>query len=98
MQASPGDGNTAIRSQWEGPVGIGLVVLFLLAGHQVWLIGTSLDPLDLGHAVFVVHTAAGLWVSCSGLLRGDSRNRLLCLPVLLFFTGVIALLYFKGHP
>lgn len=79
------------RRQWEGPTGLGLVAAFLLLGMPYLLIGhvTSLQP---GHAVFVVLVTLGLWVSSSGLRRGDLKNRSMSLPVLLFFLAAVALL------
>lgn len=84
------------RRQWEGPAGLGLVVAFSLLGLPYLLFATVLR-VGLGHLLFVLVTATGLWISCSGLRRGDLRNRLLSLPVLLFFLAVVVLLYLRGH-
>ena len=72
------------RCQWEGPVGLGLVAVFVLLGLPLLLFAT-------------VITTAGLWISYSGLRRGDVHNRLLSLVVLLFFLTVVFLLYLRGR-
>ena len=86
----------ARRRQWEGPTGLGLVAAFFLLGLP-YLLFATVTRVGLGHWLFVLVTAAGLWVSCSGLRRGDLRNRLMSLPVLLFFLASVALLYLRGH-
>jgi hypothetical protein len=84
------------RCQWEGPVGLGLVAVFFLLGLPYLLFATVLR-VGLGHWLFVLVTASGLWVSSSGLRRGDLRNRVLSLPVLLFFLAAVVLLYLRGR-
>ncbi len=86
----------AMRRQWEGPAGLGLVAAFFLLGLPHLLFATVLR-VGIGHWLFVMVTTAGLWVSYSGLRRGDLRNRILSMPVLLFFLAAVALLYLRGH-
>lgn len=83
------------RYQWEAPIGLALVALFFLLGSPHVLFATLLQ-ISLSHIFFVLITTAGLWVSFSGLYRGDLRNRLLSLPVLVFFLSAVVLLYLRG--
>ena len=82
--------------QWEGPTGLGLVAAFFLLDMPVVVIGTVLR-IKPAHALFVLTTALGISVALSGLMRGDVRNRLLSVPVLLFFLLVVVLLWFRAY-
>ncbi|WP_406697852.1 hypothetical protein V5E97_03295 [Singulisphaera sp. Ch08] len=84
------------RRQWEGPAGLGLVALFFVLGLPSLLVAT-VSQVGPGHLLFVLITAAGLWISWSGLRRGDLRNRLLSLPSLLFFLRAVALPPLRGR-
>lgn len=84
------------RCQWEGPVGLVLVAVFFLLGLPLILFATILE-IGIGHSLFVLVTTASLWVSYSGLRRGDFRNRFLSLLVHIFFLWVVILLYLRGY-
>lgn len=90
------DARAKRRRQWEGPIGFGLIVGFFLLGLPYLLFATVLE-IGIGHVLLVLLTVAGLWVSYSGLRHGDLRNRLLSLPVLLFFLAVVTLLCLRGR-
>jgi hypothetical protein len=84
------------RSQWHGPVGLGLIVLFCLLRLPL-LLFASIFEIGIGHGLFVLITTAGLCVSINGLRYGDLSNRLVSLFVLLFFVLVVVLLYLRGR-
>ncbi len=61
------------RCQWEGLVGLGLVAVFVLLGLPLLLFATVME-IGLGHALFVLVTMEGLWVSVGRFGRSGRQH------------------------
>jgi hypothetical protein len=77
------------RYQWQGWTALGLLVLFFVL-DMPWLLIVHIEKLGLGHLIFAMITAFGLWSSWSGLKRGGRVNRFLSCAALIFFLAVVA--------
>lgn len=86
------------RWQWEGPVGCVCAVMFIACGLHLVLLtpGTWIRGIGPELLALVLAIVAGLWVGASGLRRGNLANRLLCVPVVIFFAGGVALLVLRA--